>query len=500
MMKKVLLFLPPYSGAPLGPPAGLLAVSSPLIRAGYAVRIIDAAVVPDYPAAIERELEDALCFGVSLLTGPMIQGAIRVARRVKMLSPHLPVVFGGWHPSLLPGQTLKEPFVDIAVRNQGELTLLELVQRIDSGRDLAGVAGSSFKTGGLIRHNPDRPVARLSDLPSPAYDLVDFDAYENAGSGRKLPYASSVGCPYACSYCTDTVFYNRRFNAYPARRVIDEVTNLMSERRLTEVALLDSNFLVDTRRALEIARGFLDSGLSFKWTFQASTDLLCRLSDDEVRLLARSGVRHIGFGVESGSEDVLLKMNKRHQHVGDMFETARKCRHAGIRTTFNLILGFPGESEDDRRETLKVMGKIASRFDNVTFSPNIFTPYPGIPIWKELKALGMQEPQSLREWSAFSLGTNVLPWLKGDTYQNIRRSLTFFSLNNEIVRAARRPSLTRAARLILRAIQKPLHWRMKHHFFKMPFELWLLQARNRLVLRRSLLTGQPLGHTLGETG
>ncbi len=498
-MKKVVLLLPPYSGKPLGPPASLLCLASPLMQAGYEVAVIDAAVVPDFVAAVEVEIKDALCFGISLLTGPMIRGAVEAARRVKTLNPDLPVVFGGWHPSLLAEQTLREEFVDAVVRHQGEITFLELVQRIEHGGDYAGIAGCSYKSDGQIRHNPDRPVARLSTLPPPAYDLVDFDAYERVCGERKLPYASSVGCPYACSYCTDTVFYNRRFNAYPARRVIDEVTALVARHRLREVALLDSNFLVDTRRAVEIARGFLESGLRFQWTFQASTDLLCRLSDDDVCLLGCSGVKHIGFGVESGSEGVLLKMNKHHQRVEDMFETARKCRQAGIRPTFNLIFGFPGEDDSDRRETLRIMGDLAARFDNVTFSPNIFTPYPGIPIWDELRTLGMKEPQRLEEWTTFSLGTNLLPWMRGADYRNTRRSMFFFMLNNELTKAMRRSTLSRPARLIFRGLQKPLHWRMKHHFFKLPLELWLMRARGRLTIRRSLLTGQALGHDLGET-
>ncbi|PYU93883.1 MAG: B12-binding domain-containing radical SAM protein [Acidobacteria bacterium] len=497
-MKKIVLFLPPYSGPALGPPAGLLCLASPLRQSGYDVKIIDAAVVPDYVDAMEREIPDALCFGISLLTGPMIRGAIAAGRRVKERRPDLPVVLGGWHPSLLPEQTLQEPFVDVVVRYQGEITFLEVVRRLERGGSLDGVAGCSFKQDGQIRNNPDRPVARIGDLPPAAYDLADFDLYEKAGGERKLPYASSVGCPYACNYCTDTVFYNRRFNAYDAQRVVREVTELVARHRIEEVALLDSNFLVDTRRAVEIARGFLSPGARFRWTFQASTDLLCRMTDEEVRLLGRSGVRHIGFGTESASEEVLVRMNKRHQRVPDMYETARKCRQAGIRATFNLILGYPGETAQDRHETLRVMGDIARRFDNVTFSPNIFTAYPGIPIWPELRALGVQEPETMEGWTRIALGTNVLPWLRGEEYREVKRSMSFFMLNNEITKTMRRTSLPRLRRAVLRALQKPLHWRMKHQYFRLPFELWLLRARNRLVMRRSLLTGQSLGHSLAE--
>ena len=157
----------------------------------------------------------------------------------------------------------------------------------------------------------------------------------------------------------------------------------MRRHRVDEVALVDSNFLVDVHRAVGIAQGFLNSGLRFKWTFQASTDLLCRMSDEDVVLLGASGVSHIGFGTESASPEVLHWMNKRHQNVEDIYEAARKCSLAGIRVTLNLIFGYPGEQELHRRETLRVMSDIGMRFDNVTFSPNIFTPYPGIPIWPD---------------------------------------------------------------------------------------------------------------------
>lgn len=495
--RKIVLFLPPYAGKVLGPPLGLLCLASPLRQAGYEVKIIDGALTPDYLAALERELLDrkssnALCLGISLLTGSMIHHAIPAARHAKFLRPDLPVILGGWHPSLLPAQTLREDFVDIVVRHQGEITLLEIVRRLEAGQGLDMVAGCWFKRNGRVYQNPDRPAAPIDSLPPPAFDLADFDAYEQAGGERKLPYATSVGCPYACNYCTDMVFYNRRFNAYSAQRVVEEVTGLVARHRLTEVALLDSNFLVDIKRAVQIARGFVASGLQFHWTFQASTDLLCRLRDEDVQVLGESGVSHIGFGTESASEEVLAKMNKRHQRVADMFEAARKCRQAGIRTTFNLIFGYPGETEADRRQTLKVMVQIADRFDNVSFSPNVFTPYPGIPVWPELRTLGVKEPESLEQWAGLDLGTNILPWLSGGTYERLNRGISYFLLNNEIRKAARNGSRAR----LLHTLRRPLRWRMKHHFFRVPLELWLVAAKNWLTVRRSLITGQSLGNRL----
>ncbi|HVW86478.1 MAG TPA: radical SAM protein [Bryobacteraceae bacterium] len=497
-MRKIILFLPPYSGRVLGAPLGLLSLAAALREAGYEPSIIDGALHPDYRARIRHDLEGCAAFGVSLLTGPMILEAIEMSRMVRALRPEIPVIFGGWHPSLATDQTLREDYVDIVVRHQGERTLVEILDRLQAGKPLDLVSGCWFKRDGRIRRNPDRPAIPLSELPAPAYDLVDFDAYERACGLRKLPYATSIGCPYACNYCTDMVFYNRRFNPYEAERVVSEVTRLVAKWRLDEIALVDSNFLVGVHRALAIARGFLDSGVRFRWTFQASTDLLCRMSDQDVRLLARSGVTHIGFGTESASPEVLRRMNKRHQHVEDMHEAARKCGQAGIRAGFNLIFGYPGEEERDRRETLRVMAEIAERHDNVLFSPNVFTPYPGIPIWPELRDRGLEEPESLAAWANIDLGVTRLPWLRGRDFENLGRSISYFQLDNK-VNALRRRSRSRLARSLLGATRKPLHWRLRHSCFAWPFELRLSLARRWLPVRRSLLTGQTLSHELSRS-
>lgn len=497
MSRKVVLFLPPYSGGLIGPPLSLLSLAAPLRDAGFEPRIIDGALLADYLALIEKEVRDCLCFGVSLMTGPMIAEAISVARRVKYLRPDLPVIFGGWHPSLLPGQTLSEDYVDAVILHQGELTLLETVQRLAADKSLDLVGGCWFKRNGRIQQNPDRPNAPLSSLPKPAYDLVDFDAYEALSGERTLPYATSVGCPYDCSYCTDAVFYNRRFNAYSARRVAEDITELTRRHRLRKIALVDSNFLVNTRRAAEIARGLIETDARVDWTFQASTDLLCRMSDADVETLAESGVTHMGFGTESASESVLLKMNKRHQRVGDMYETARKCKRAGIRVTYNLILGYPGETDADRHQTLRVMSEINDRFDNVSFSPNVFTPYPGIPVWSELRKLGIEEPKTLADWGRIDLKGNVLPWLRGRAYSQVRRGLAYLLLKSEVTKAAARESQSPVARLLFGWLRKPLAWRVENDCFRWPLELWLAFARRWLVMRRSLLTGRGLSSKFG---
>jgi len=487
---KVILFYPAYDGPPLGAPLCLLALASTLRQSNFEVVMIDAAIDPDYRTHIECESVDALCLGISVLTGPMIRGAVEIATAIKSEQPWLPIIFGGWHPTLLPDETLSEPFVDIVVRGQGEVTLVEVAEALLAKRPLDMIPGVSWKRNGRRTHNLDRRVEPLDALPVPAFDMTDFDAYEKLSGARKIGYATSVGCPYACNYCTDMVFYKRRFNALSAERVVSELTDLVTRYRIEEVALLDSNFPVQLARALEIARGILASGVKFRWTFQASTDFLCRMSEEDVILLGKSGVSHMGFGTESTSEAVLKLMNKRHQRVDEMYETARKTKLGGIRVTFNLIFAYPGETEADRTITFQTMSDIARQFPNVSFSPNIFTPYPGIPIWPQLRELGVPEPHSLQEWMEMPLGANMLPWLKGKELARLERMVEYFLLNSQICR--RNKTSSRLGQVVQSVIRSPIQWRLNSNQGAFPWELWLAALSERWAQRRSLITGQEL--------
>jgi radical SAM superfamily enzyme YgiQ (UPF0313 family) len=176
----------------------------------------------------------------------------------------------------------------------------------------------------------------------------------------------------------------------------------------------------------------------------------------------------------------------------------RKCSAAGIRVTLNLIFAYPGEEERHRRETLRTMGEIAARYDNVTFSPNLFTPYPGIPIWPELRERGLREPTSLAEWADIDLGADHLPWLRGRPFAELRRGISYFLLANQLTKA-RRHTQSVAFRLLLALLRRPLHWRLQNYFFAWPWELSLTVAQRWLTVRRSLLTGQPLSHELSRS-
>src|ERR1700737_4434993 len=112
MSKKVIFFFPSFASTEATAPLGILAVATPLLQAGFSVRLIDSTITPNFKKRVLEEVKDALCLGISLVTGPMIRETVDIARAIKEWNPEFPIILGGWHPSLLPGQTLQAECVD----------------------------------------------------------------------------------------------------------------------------------------------------------------------------------------------------------------------------------------------------------------------------------------------------------------------------------------------------------------------------------------------------
>src|SRR5690348_18368161 len=167
--RKVVFFFPAFSSQEATAPLGILAVATPLLRAGYDVRLIDSTITPNFRRRVLEELSDALCLAVSLVTGPMIRETVEIAREAKRLYPDKPVVLGGWHPSLLPDQTLAAECVDIVVGGQGEDAFLEIVQHIEAGESLQGIPGVGYKQDGRLMFNVPRELKPIRELPPKAY-------------------------------------------------------------------------------------------------------------------------------------------------------------------------------------------------------------------------------------------------------------------------------------------------------------------------------------------
>jgi len=478
--KKIVFFFPAFSSSEATAPLGILAISTPLLRAGYKVCIIDSTITPNFQKRVLAELADAACLAVSLVTGPMIRETVQIARAAKRMYPDKPVILGGWHPSLLPDQTLAAEYVDLVVKGQGEDALLELMQAIEQGGDFRGIPGVGYKENGQVRFNVPRTLRPLVDMPPKAYHLADFDAYEKVCGRRWAMYTSSLACPYNCGYCTNEGVYGRKWNALPAEQVAEETCDLVTRYGLELLWIVDDNFLVDRERAVGIAEGIVRKGVQFKWSVQASTNLVGRMTHDELLLLRRAGLTQVAQGADSGSQKVLHLMNKDFQKIDTIYQAAEKLSRAGIRPSFNMIFGFPGEGEKERRESVALIMDICRRYPGAEFWTNIFTPYPGAPIMQRAFEFGIDVPKTLEGWVDFFPRYTILPWLKGRKHSDVQKMREYLrvAFNRVPIGVRRKNSLQR---LVHGMIEIPARWRLDHHLYGFPVELWLKDLANRLV-------------------
>jgi anaerobic magnesium-protoporphyrin IX monomethyl ester cyclase len=495
--KKIVFFFPSFASSEATAPLGILAVATPLLRAGYQVCLIDSTISPDYKKRVLHEVRDALCLGISLVTGPMIRETVEIAKSIKEWNPDFPIILGGWHPSLLPKQTLQASYVDYVVCGQGEESLLELVNHIHDGSAPDFVTGIGFKRNNKLILTPERPLKPLVDMPPKAYHLADFDAYERGCGRRWAMYTSSLACPFNCAYCTNSGVYGRKWNALPAEQFVEETVDLSRRYRLEMLWIVDDNFMVDLDRVRGISEGLVAAGAQFKWSVQATTNMVARLSLEDLKLLRRSGLHQICQGVDSGSPKILEAMNKTFQNFESIYESAARCLAAGIRPSFNIIFAYPGEGPKERRETINFMMDVCRRFPGTEFWTNIFTPYPGSPIFEKANEIGIRPPDSLEGWADFFPRYTKLPWLDGREHERLQitRDYLRIAFDRIPIAADTRNPITR---LVQKSISLPARWRLDHDTYKFPVEIWLNNKLKKLTAMKPAVDAKRLANTPAE--
>src|SRR5262245_54216150 len=215
-------------------PLALAAVASALDRRRYAPVIVDGRLETDPVGRLVAECADALALGVTALTGAPLGDALAVTRRVKQALPALPVVWGGWHPSLFASECVREETaIDAVVVGQGEDTFAEILDRLEAGASLDGLAGAATRRAdGTVAPAPPSPLRDLNARPAHDYDLLAVERYCAKKRRRQLDYVSSQGCRFRCAFCADPGAYARAWTSLAPERVGDEAAFLHRRHRI----------------------------------------------------------------------------------------------------------------------------------------------------------------------------------------------------------------------------------------------------------------------------
>jgi radical SAM superfamily enzyme YgiQ (UPF0313 family) len=261
---------------------------------------------------------------------------------------------------------------------------------------------------------------------------------------------------------------------------VEETMDLTTRYNLQLLWVVDDNFMVDRDRAVGIAEGLVRRNAKFDWSIQASTNLVNRLTVDELKLLRRAGLSQVAQGVDTGSPKVMHLMNKDFQKIETVYAAASKLTKAGIRPSFNMIFGFPGEGEAERRESIQLIMDICRKYPGAEFWTNIFTPYPGAPVLDRAFELGIEVPKTLEGWVEFFPRYTVLPWLKGKKHREVQtmREYLRVAFNRKPIGLTKKHPVNQ---FVHNLISYPARMRLDRNFYSFPVELWVKNVANRVL-------------------
>jgi radical SAM superfamily enzyme YgiQ (UPF0313 family) len=381
----VILFINPCATRPKNRrfPLSLMAVGAAL-PPSVGWEIIDENLPHmDVPAAVRGYVErgagtaDAVqLIAMTVMPGPQVVSAVRLAKVLRQAHPGLPIVWGGNFGSLYPAPVLDAPYVDWVVRGQGEQTFLALLAVLDGSLDAKMVPGLAFKQAdGSHWIGPERQWIGPAELPDPPYHKIDVAQYLHPTflGRRSGVYQASIGCPYACNFCGVISVFGRKEKVQPAERTAGHLAWLAKHHGMDSVHFYDNNFFLNEAQAREVAAAFTPLGLP--WWCEARVDALCRFSDDTWRRVAASGLKMVFCGAESGSDEVLAKMNKGIT-TAQIEEVAARTREHGIIPEFSFVFGDPDEPEREIDNTLRFIRKLKGINPQAEIISYFYTPTP----------------------------------------------------------------------------------------------------------------------------
>jgi len=362
-------------------PMGLLYLASVLRRAGHRVRIIDGEVErighDAVAALVASERPDF--FGITSTTAQATR-AFALARAVKGRVPETFVALGGPHASSLAERTLLEcDALDAVVFGEGEQTILEIMDRLASREDLSGVHGTAYRDpGGIVVNASRKLVEDLDTIPFPAWDLIPMQKYvASTWFPNKVKQYTNIftsrGCPYGCTFCGAKTTWTRKFRARSPENVMAEVEEVYRRFGIPNFFISDDLFTLKRKRVMEICTLILEKRLPITWTCLSRVNTV---DPEMLALMKKAGCYLISYGLESGSQEVLDKLDK-GTTVEQGIAAVEMTRAAGIKVFGSFMIGSPGETPETVEATIKLIRKL--KLDEVGLG--VTTAYPGTDLF-----------------------------------------------------------------------------------------------------------------------
>lgn len=417
-IKKVLLFIPPaftfkdYLDINPLPPLGLGYIAAVLENQGVEVRIVDSLLMgwhnrikidddiirvglsfENIQQIIENYAPDMV--GVNCLFTKQRQNAHEICRLAKKIDPSTITVAGGAHPTVLPELVLSDDNVDFVVIGEGENTILDILKLVEGKGENVQLNGIAFKENGKNIVIPKtRFIKDLDSIPFPAWGLLHLEKYFGlkASHGtrhysRFAPIITSRGCPAKCTFCSAYRVWGRRFRMRSPENVIEEMRQLKNKYGIKELMFEDDNLTLNIKRAEKIFESMIEDKFNFAWDTPNGVAAFA-LTEEVILKMKESGCYQLNLALESGSQFVLENIIKKPLKLHKVKPLIKYAKKIGLNTSIYLIIGMPGETLDQIKETFS----LAEELEIYDPFVSVATPYPGTELYDSCLKNGHIDP------------------------------------------------------------------------------------------------------------
>jgi radical SAM superfamily enzyme YgiQ (UPF0313 family) len=378
-----------------------------------------------------------------------------LALAIRAEFPNTLLVLGGEHGTAVPDLVLRSSPFDIVVLGEGEETTIRLLKALASDGRWQDVPGIAFMAEGAVRNNGlSARNRKIDDIPLPDWDSFPIEEYisrhqiNGSNLGRSMPLLSTRGCPYQCTFCSSPNMWTTRYIPRSPVKVADEIELYKTKYGIVNVDFQDLTAVVKRQWVVEFCNELIRRELNVTWQMPSGTR--SEVFDEEVAdLLYRSGCRALAFAPESGSPEILEKI-KKQVNLDHMLKAMRIAVRRGFRLGCFIVIGFPDDTPESLRQTLRLVRKMA--FLGVyDVSVSKFVPYPGSHLFKRLQQEGKIAVDDEFFLSPMDFYTRKAPsYSEHVSTQHLYFMMLWMFVNFYILSFACRP--LRTARILLRAV------------------------------------------------